>query len=86
MKQHLFFNTVLAILSLAIVPLKGQAQDETYIETSKIVGTKVQTAQGEEVGEIKDVVLDGTNGCVAYTVVATSGAGGGKRGTACAGL
>jgi sporulation protein YlmC with PRC-barrel domain len=75
MKNHLFFNAALTILGLAMVPLKGQGQTSSYIETSKIVGTRVQTSQGEEVGEIRDVVLDSTNGCVAYTVVATGGTG-----------
>jgi sporulation protein YlmC with PRC-barrel domain len=75
MKNHLLFNAALTILGLAVVPLKGQGQTSSYVETSKIVGTRVQTSQGEEVGEIKDVVLDSTNGCVAYTVVATGGTG-----------
>ncbi len=42
----------------------------TYIQTSKLIGTKVKAAKGEDIGEIKDVVLD-QNGCMAYTVVST---------------
>ena len=55
----------------------------TYIQSSKLVGTKVKSSQGEEIGVIKDVVLDRNTGCVAYTVLSTGGggtrvAGGGK--------
>jgi sporulation protein YlmC with PRC-barrel domain len=74
MKKHSFFTSVLVILGLTIVPVPGQAQTGSYIETSNIVGKDVKTGQGEEIGQIKDIVLD-TNGCVAYTVVATGGAG-----------
>jgi sporulation protein YlmC with PRC-barrel domain len=38
-----------------------------YIQTSKIVGTKVRTSQGEDIGVVKDVVLDSNTGCMAYT-------------------
>ena len=55
----------------------------TYIQTSKLVGRPVKSSQGEEIGTIKDVVLDRNTGCLAYTVLATGGggaqvAGGGK--------
>src|SRR4051812_36567630 len=81
MKTSLICGAVLAVLGLAIAPLNAQTQTSTttsttgYVETSKVVGTKVKTSQGEEIGEIKDVVLD-NNGCVAYTVLSTSGGGG----------
>src|SRR5262249_21507298 len=42
---------------------------------SKIVGTKVKTQSGEEVGVVKDVVLDSSNGCMAYTVLSAGGGG-----------
>jgi len=45
------------------------------VQTSKIIGTKVKTAQGEEVGVVKDVVLDRSNGCLAYTVLSAGGGG-----------
>ena len=31
----------------------------TYIQTSKLVGKKVKSSQGDEIGVVKDVVLDG---------------------------
>src|SRR5207245_3587471 len=40
-----------------------------------IIGTKVKTAQGEEVGVVKDVVLDRSTGCMAYTVLSAGGTG-----------
>lgn len=82
MKTQLRWGAALASVSLAIMPLSAQAQSATYVETSKIVGTKVKTAQGEQIGEIKDVILDGNTGCVAYTVVATGGTAKRVTGTA----
>jgi sporulation protein YlmC with PRC-barrel domain len=83
MKTTLLCGAALAILGVAAVPLSAQNQSTTststtnYIQTSKLIGTKVKASEGEEVGEIKDVVLD-QNGCMAYTVLSTSGGGGGR--------
>src|SRR6266550_55299 len=79
MKTILLWGAALAILGVAASPVSAQTQtttstSTTYIQTSKLIGTKVKAAQGEEVGEIKDVVLD-NNGCMAYTVLSTSGTG-----------
>ena len=78
MKTSLICGAALAILGVAAAPLISQAQtstSSTYVETSKIVGTKVKTGKGEEVGVVKDVVLDRNNGCMAYTVLSTGGTG-----------
>src|SRR5260370_35727437 len=81
MKTSLLCGAALAILGLAAAPLNGQTQTTTsssssgYVQTSKIIGTKVKTAQGEEVGVVKDVVLDRSNGCMAYTVLSAGGTG-----------
>src|SRR5437660_3865720 len=81
MKTSLLCGAALAILGLAAAPLNAQTQTTTsssssgYVQTSKIIGTKVKTAQGEEVGVVKDVVLDRSNGCMAYTVLSTGGTG-----------
>src|SRR3989442_4410035 len=81
MKTYLLYGAALAILGLAAAPLNGQIQTTTsssssgYVQTSKIIGTKVKTAQGEEVGVVKDVVLDRSNGCMAYTVLSAGGTG-----------
>src|SRR5438067_8660297 len=81
MKTYLLYGAALAILGLAAAPFNGQTQTTTssssssYVQTSKIIGTKVKTAQGEEVGVVKDVVLDRSNGCMAYTVLSAGGTG-----------
>ena len=70
-----------AILGMAAASLFAQTQTTTsssssgYIQTSKIVGTKVKTSQGEDIGVVKDVVLDSNTGCMAYTVLSAGGTG-----------
>jgi len=49
--------------------------------TSTVIGSTVRTANGEEVGRIKDVVLDRNTGCMAYTVLTTGGSGGRTAGS-----
>src|SRR2546430_16092424 len=56
------------------------ASSTTYIQASKLVGTKVKSSQGEEIGTVKDVVLDRNTGCLAYTVLSTGGGGAGVTG------
>ena len=70
-----------AILGMAAASLFAQTQTTTsssssgHIQTSKIVGTKVKTSQGEDIGVVKDVVLDSNTGCMAYTVLSAGGTG-----------
>ena len=73
---------MLAVLGAAVVPMSAQAQN-TNIQISKVVGTRVKSSQGEEIGVIKDVVIDRNTGCLAYTVLSTAeggtrAAGGGR--------
>jgi len=81
MKTPLICGAALAILGVAAAPLTAQTQtgipstEANYIQTSKVIGTKVKTAQGEEIGVVKDVVLERSNGCLAYTVLSTGGGG-----------
>jgi sporulation protein YlmC with PRC-barrel domain len=68
-----------AVLGLAVASTIAQTETNsttTYIQTSKLVGKPVKSSQGEEIGTIKDVVLDRNTGCLAYTVLATGGGGG----------
>jgi sporulation protein YlmC with PRC-barrel domain len=63
-----------------VAPISGQTQSTTtsstsYVQTSKLVGTKVKSSQGEEIGVIRDVVLDRNTGCMAYTVLSAGGTG-----------
>jgi sporulation protein YlmC with PRC-barrel domain len=80
MKTLFSLGGIMAILGLAVASTFAQTQSTTsssttYIQTSKLVGKKVKSSQGDEIGVVKDVVLDG-NGCMAYTVLSTGGAGG----------
>jgi sporulation protein YlmC with PRC-barrel domain len=78
MKKSLSIAAMSAIFGLAVASTIAQTEttSTTYIETSKLVGRPVKSSQGEEVGTIKDVVLDRNTGCLAYTVLATGGGGG----------
>ena len=82
MKTSLLYGAAIAILGMAVASMSGQTQSTTasssssgYVQTSKLVGTKVKSSQGEEIGIIKDVVLDRNTGCLAYTVLSTGGGG-----------
>src|SRR6267142_660795 len=80
MKTLFSLGGIMVILGLAVASTFAQTQSTssstTYIQTSKLIGKKVKSSQGDEIGAVKDVVLDG-NGCMAYTVLSTGG--GGKR-------
>src|SRR5947208_9910055 len=88
MKTSLILTATIACLGLAVASTFAQTQSTTtstttYVQATKIVGTKVKSSQGEEIGTVKDVVLDRNTGCMAYTVLSTGGggarvAGGGK--------
>src|SRR5213595_226032 len=88
MKTLLSLGAMVAVLGLAMASTFAQTQSTTtstttYVQSSKLVGTKVKSSQGEEIGTVKDVVLDRNTGCMAYTVLSTGGggarvAGGGK--------
>jgi sporulation protein YlmC with PRC-barrel domain len=83
MKTLCLFGATLAILGVVVVPISAQTQSTT-VQVSKLVGTKVKSSQGEEIGVIKDVMIDRSTGCMAYTVLSTGdggetrAAGGGK--------
>ena len=82
MKTSLLYGAAIAILGMAVASISGQTQSTTasssssgYVQSSKLVGIKVKSSQGEEIGIIKDVVLDRNTGCMAYTVLSTGGGG-----------
>src|SRR5437867_7934812 len=77
MKTLRSFGATVAVVSVVIVPMSAQTQSTT-VQVSKLVGTKVKSAQGEEIGVIKDVVIDRSTGCMAYTVLSTGEAGGAR--------
>jgi sporulation protein YlmC with PRC-barrel domain len=67
--------TVPAAMSGQTEILDGSSKSSSYIQTSKLVGRKVKTFGGKEVGIIKDIVIDRSSGYIAYTVVSTGGEG-----------
>ena len=62
------------ILAQSEIP-NGSSSSCGYVQNSKLVGRKVKSSDGTEIGVVKDVVIDRINGCMAYTVVSTGGAG-----------
>ena len=71
---------VATLLGLTLATAYGQqTQTSTttisYMQASKIVGMKVNDSSGQEVGVVKDVVLDRNTGCMAYTVLSAGGSG-----------
>jgi sporulation protein YlmC with PRC-barrel domain len=81
MKTLFSLPGIIAILGLAVASTFAQTQSTTsstsYIQTSKFIGRPVKSAQGDEIGTVKDIVLDRSTGCLAYTVLSTTGGGGG---------
>src|SRR2546421_1634865 len=78
MKKSILLGTTLALVGLAIVSTNAQTQTTTstsYIQSSTVVGSKIKDSRGEEVGVIKDFVLDRNSGCLAYVVVSTGKGG-----------
>ena len=81
MKKLAFFGASLAILGLATASAIAQTQSTTtstttsYVQSSTVVGAKIKDARGEDVGVIKDFVLDRNTGCLAYVVVSTGKGG-----------
>jgi sporulation protein YlmC with PRC-barrel domain len=72
MKTTILFGAFLALTSLAI----GQTQSTTttttsYLQTSTVIGSRIKDSRGQDVGVIKDFVLDRNTGCLAYVVLST---------------
>ena len=71
---------MLALL-VAAAPVFAQTSTTTttntsgYVQSSTIIGSKIKDAKGQDVGQVKDVVLDRSSGCLAYVVLSTSGGG-----------
>jgi sporulation protein YlmC with PRC-barrel domain len=80
MKRLIRYGVTVVVAGVAAM-MSGQTETPntsnsySYIQISKLVGRKVKSSQGEAIGVIKDVVIDRTNGCMAYTVVSTGGEG-----------
>src|ERR1051326_1356185 len=79
MKKNILLGTTLALLVFATASLFAQTSTSTtstsYVQSSSIIGSKIKDSRGQDVGEIKDVVLDRSSGCLAYVVLSTHGGG-----------
>ncbi len=81
MKKNILLTATLAFLGLATTPLFAQTSPSTtttsnsYIPSSSVIGSKIKDSRGQDVGEIKDIVLDRSSGCLAYVVLSTRGTG-----------
>ena len=81
MKTLIWYVATAVVVGVAAA-ISGQSESpnassssSSYIQTSKLIGRKVNSSDGTEIGVVKDVVIDRSNGCMAYTVVSTAGAG-----------
>src|SRR4051812_21338723 len=80
MKTNTLLGATLALMVFAAAPLFGQTSttsttSTSYVQSSSIIGSKIKDAKGQDVGEVKDVVLDRSSGCLAYVVLSTRGGG-----------
>jgi sporulation protein YlmC with PRC-barrel domain len=81
MKTLIWFGATTVVVAVAAmisaqseIP-NGSSSNSRYVQNSKLVGRKVKSSDGTEIGVVKDVVIDRINGCMAYTVVSAGGAG-----------
>lgn len=77
MKTPTFFGVTLALLAASTAPAQTESSaNKNYVQASQLIGMRVKGADGDDIGTIKDVVLDRDTGCMAYTVLSTGGTGG----------
>jgi sporulation protein YlmC with PRC-barrel domain len=60
-------------IMIATTVMAQPAMNPSMYRGSKIIGSDVENPQGEDLGDIKDVVIDAQTGRVAYAVVAFGG-------------
>jgi sporulation protein YlmC with PRC-barrel domain len=75
MKKTILLGVFLAVTSLALAQTQSTTTTTSYLQTSTVIGSKIKDSRGQDVGVIKDFVLDRNTGCLAY-VVLSAGAGG----------
>src|SRR5688572_27071093 len=64
--------SVLSLLLLATMSF-AQTVNPSMYRASKLIGADVENPQGEDLGDIKDVVLDSQTGRIAYAVLTFGG-------------
>ena len=70
MKKTILLGAFLALTSLASAQTQSTTTT-TYLQTSTVIGSKIKDSRGQDVGVIKDFVLDRSTGCLAYVVLST---------------
>ena len=81
MKMLIWYGaTIVAVGVAATMSGQSETPDDSskssgYIQTSKLVGRKVKSFKGKEIGVLKDIIIDRTSGYIAYTVVSIGGEG-----------
>src|SRR5256714_5868220 len=81
MKKNTLLGATLALMVFAAAPLFAQTSTSTsttstsYVQSSSIIGSKIKDSRGQDVGEIKDVVLERSSGCLSYVSLSTRGGG-----------
>ena len=81
MKALIWYASMTIVAGItASMSAENESHDDSitsfgYLQISKLVGRKVKSPEGKEIGVIKDVVIDRTTGCMAYTVLSTGGEG-----------
>src|SRR5438477_194621 len=75
MKTLIWYGATAVVLGVAVT-ISGQSEiandsnsSSSYIQTSKLVGRKIKSSDGKEIGIVKDVVIDRINGVSYSTVV-----------------
>jgi sporulation protein YlmC with PRC-barrel domain len=69
MKKTILLGAFLALTSLAIAQTQSTTSTTNYLQTSTVIGSKIKDSRGQDVGVIKDFVLDRNTGCLAYVVL-----------------
>lgn len=81
MKKLIWYEVTAVVVGLAATMSRqsesadSSSSSSSYIQASKLVGRKVRSSEGKEIGVMKDIVIDRDNGCMAYTVLSTGGSG-----------
>jgi sporulation protein YlmC with PRC-barrel domain len=79
MKWTKTWASTISLLSLLLVTVAFAAEpakvgESSYIyRTSKLIGTNVENPQGENLGEIEEIVIDPQSGQMAYAVLSLGG-------------
>jgi sporulation protein YlmC with PRC-barrel domain len=73
MKKFGILLSIVALLSLAWMAWAAHETAWNVQSTGSLVGSAVETRQGEKIGDITDLVVDPETGHVAYVAVSTGG-------------